>query len=156
MKISVLFSYLFVLFMGFGSCQSDTHDTEKNKKSNLADTIVLPEIKDADSATIIYYNNPPNDRFFKVVKGKKPAGLEIIIKDVNETSQKVSQATCLSFGKIYFYKGTEQVYIIYFSDKKCSKLAFIKNGVRYESKMSEASSQLLEEWKAKATEPLSR
>jgi hypothetical protein len=143
MRLSEHLYLLFFFITGLMACKSGIQ-------------YAMPEIKDADSATIIYYNKPPDTRFFKVVKGKKPRELETIIEDVNTSAQKNAEASCESIGKIYFYKGTEQVYVVYFSDKSCSKLAFIKNGLRYESEMSEASFKLLNEWKAKATEPTSK
>ena len=110
------------------------------------------EINTADSATIIYYERPPDNRFFKVVKGKTITDLKSVVKDVNASAIK-SKATCESIGKIYFYKGTEQVYIVYFSDDTCRRFSFIKNGERYESDMSNVSFDLLDKLKSSATEP---
>jgi hypothetical protein len=116
---------------------------------------VMPEINTADSLTIIYYNNPPDTRFFKVVKGKKTADLKTLVDEVNRGAVQKT-ASCESIGKIYFYKGTEQVYIIYFSDGDCGRLSFIKNGERYESKMSQSTFNMLEGWKQHAVEPIAK
>ena len=113
----------------------------------------MSEIRDADSATIIYYEKPQDNRFFKVVKGKKPRELENIIEDVNASAQKNTSASCESIGKIYFYKRSEEVYVVYFSDENCSRLAFIKNGERYEAQMSNQSSELLNQLETKAIAP---
>jgi hypothetical protein len=115
----------------------------------------MPEINTADSATIIYYNKPTDNRFFKIVKGEKISNLKSILNDVNASALK-TKASCESVGKIYFYKGTEQVYVIYFSDERCSRLAFIKNGERYEAKLSKKSSELLNELKLKSVDPVVR
>lgn len=140
MKGKVFFFLLFGFSIGLVACRSSI----KN---------VMPEIRDADSATIIYYEKPQDNRFFKVVKGKKPRELATIIEDVNASAQKYVEASCESIGKIYFYKGTEQVYVVYFSAENCSKLAFIKNGERYEAQMSNQSSELLNQLETKAITP---
>jgi hypothetical protein len=129
MKGKVFFFLLFGFSIGLVACRSSI----KN---------VMPEIRDADSATIIYYEKPQDNRFFKVVKGKKPRELATIIEDVNASAQKYVEASCESIGKIYFYKGTEQVYV-----------AFIKNGERYEAQMSNQSSELLNQLETKAIAP---
>jgi len=140
MKRYVFFILLSVFLIGLGACKSGIQN-------------LMPEIKDADSATIIYYKKPPDNRFFKVVKVKKATELATVIQDVNASAQKQMTASCESIGKIYFYKGTEQVYVVYFSAANCSKLAFIKNGERYEAQMSNKSSELLSELKIQSIEP---
>jgi len=129
----------FLLSLGLVSCDNSTKNA-------------MLEINTADSATIIYYERPPDNRFFKVVKGKKITDLKSVSEDVNAGAIK-SKATCESIGKIYFYKGTEQVYIVYFSDDTCRRFSFIKNGERYESDMSNVSFDLLDQLKSSATEP---
>ena len=140
MKMNVFFILLSVFSIGLGACKSGIQN-------------LMPEIKDADSATIIYYKKPPDNRFFKVVKAKNATDLETVIQDVNASAQKQTTASCESIGKIYFYKGSEQVYVVYFSDESCRKLAFIKNGERYEAEMGQSSFQILNKWKENAVEP---
>ncbi len=53
----------------------------------------LLEINTADSATIIYYERPPDNRFFKVVKGKKITDLKSVTEDVPATGNLLPKTT---------------------------------------------------------------
>lgn len=108
---------------------------------------LLPDIAKSDSATVMFYTNPPNSRFFTIVKVPKVAELQPIFKDVN-ASVIMEKQECASWGKIYFYRGTEEVQVVYFSpEESCQTFSFIINGQKFVAPMSPTSSQLLTQLK---------
>lgn len=115
----------------------------------------ISEIRSADSATIIYYDRPPDNRFFKIARIPQLSSLNALIEDSNSGALK-GGSRCETYGKIYFYRGTEQVYIVYFSEGNCSELSYIRNGEKYTVPMGDASREILEKYKTLAREPLSR
>lgn len=141
MKQSILFLISLVIGIIFiFSC--------KNSKSKM-----MPEISNADSAAVQYYKTPGNPRFYSYTKVKDVKQLEQVIKDVNDKVIK-NRDNCVTQGKIYFYKGTEEVYTIYFSMAEgCKTLSFIKTGEKYFTGMSKEAVALLSELQKEAKEP---
>lgn len=114
----------------------------KDEKRDL-----LPDIVKSDSATVMFYTNPPDPRFFTIVKVPKVAELQPIFKDVNASVINEKQE-CASWGKIYFYSGTEEVLVVYFSpEPACQTFSFIINGEKFVTQMTDASSELLKQLK---------
>ncbi|MBM3439763.1 MAG: hypothetical protein FJX94_02730 [Bacteroidetes bacterium] len=136
MKNALLVSMLFFLV---AACKQD--------RKNL-----LPDISKADSATVMFYKQPPNHRFFTIVKIKHVKELNAITQDVNAAVIQEKQE-CASWGKIYFYQGREAVQVVYFSpEQSCGIFSFILNGEKLVVPMSDASSKLLQAFKDRAVE----
>jgi hypothetical protein len=120
----------------------------KNSKPGM-----MPEISHADSAAVLYYKTPGNPRFYSYAKVKDLKQFEQVVKDVNDEVIK-NIDDCVTDGKIYFYKGTEEVYTIYFSMAEgCKTLSFIKTGEKYFTGMSKEAVELLSELQKEAKEP---
>jgi len=141
-KQIINFLVLFSCIVAAGSCK-------QGLKNGIS------EIKTADSVTVIYYDRPPDNRFFKITKVPVVTQLNSIINDVNASASKSTDG-CESIGKVYFYKGTEQVYVVYFSDRECSELSYIRNGEKYTTSMSPATWELLEKLKTLSRVPSSK
>jgi len=120
-----------------------------NAKKNM-----MPEMATCDSAVIMYYHTPGNPRFFNMVKLKDKESLSVIAADANGKVIR-SKDTCTSQGKIYFYGKGDAVYVTYFSRiDDCKTLSFIKTGVKYFTRMSSESKELLDKLQKDAKEPV--
>lgn len=120
-----------------------------NAKKNI-----MPEMATCDSAVIMYYHTPGNPRFFNMVKLKDKESLSVIAADANGKVIR-SKDTCTSQGKIYFYGKGDAVYVTYFSRiDDCKTLSFIKTGVKYFTRMSSESKELLDKLQKDAKEPV--
>ena len=121
--------------------------------NNKSKNNLLPEIYNCDSATIMYYNEPGNPRFFSMQKLKEMDSLAVITKEVNGKVI-TRKDSCTTLGKIFFYGKLEAVYPVYFStDAGCMTLSFIKTGEKYYTKMSDSSKKILDRYRATAKEP---
>ncbi|MBK8493885.1 MAG: hypothetical protein IPL50_01970 [Chitinophagaceae bacterium] len=113
----------------------------------------MPEIKDCDSATIMYYKTPGNPRFFLMAKIKDMESLDIITADANGKII-TGKDSCISNGKIFFYGKGEAVYPVYFSTvEDCMTFSFIKTGEKYFTRMGPGSKIFLDKIQLTAKEP---
>lgn len=134
----------FLLFAGILFLLSCT-DQSKN--------ILMPEIKDCDSATIMYYITPGNPKFFSMSKVRNIDSLLPITADVNGKII-TGKDSCTTLGKIFFYGKEDVVYPVYFStDPGCMTFSFIKTGEKYFTKMGAKSKAFLERYRITAKEP---
>jgi hypothetical protein len=130
------------LFSGFMSCGED--------KSGIT---LMPEIKNSDSAAVMFYTTPGNPRFFKYSKAKDIKLLQPFINDLGNKIIK-EKTDCPTQGKIYFYGKGDAVEVVYFNGKEgCMILSFIVTGEKYYTKMSNASKELLDSLSKDAKEP---
>lgn len=114
---------------------------------------LMPEISTADSMAILYYTTPGNPRFYTFSKSTDTVQMRMISNNVNQ-SAKPMKTDCATAGKMFFYKGTEEAYTVYFSnDEDCSRLYFIRTGEKYYVPLKEEVKKILEEWKKGAKEP---
>jgi len=114
---------------------------------------LMPEVNKADSAVVMYYNQPGNPRFYKYTKVYDMKRILPVTKDVNKRIIE-SRNECTTQGKIYFYRAKEEVYTVYFCRAKgCMTFSFIKTGEKYFTRMSDASKKLLDNLQAEAKEP---
>ncbi len=138
MKKNTVMPVIFLLLL---SCNNKS-------KNNL-----MPEIKDCDSATIMYYKTPGNPRFFSMYKVRNIDSLLTITADVNEKVI-TGKDSCTTLGKIFFYGKGDAVYPVYFSeDPECMTLSFIKTGEKYYTKMSNDTKNVLDLYRLTAKEP---
>lgn len=130
-----------VFLLVIGSC--------KISKSEL-----MPEIRTADSTTVMYYDTPGNPRYFKFMKVADMKSMMPVIKDANRKIITEGMEDCVTRGKIYFYGSKGAVYVVYFSDtEECMTLSFIITGEKYYTRMSSVTKNLLGEWQKQAKEP---
>jgi hypothetical protein len=114
---------------------------------------LIGEIKDCDSATIMYYTTPGNPRFFSMTKITVMDSLADIIEDANGKVITVKDS-CTTQGKIFFYGKGDAVYPVYFSgETECMTLSFIKTGEKYFTKMSNKTKLTLDFYKIFAKNP---
>jgi len=134
----------FILLTGILFLLSCTNPSENNG---------MAEIKDSDSATIMYYKTPGNPRFFVMAKIKDMGSLEDITADANGKII-TGKDSCASTGKIFFYGKGDAVYPVYFSTGAgCMTFSFIKTGEKYFTKMSSGSKNFLDKMQLTAIEP---
>jgi hypothetical protein len=113
----------------------------------------MPEIKDCDSATVMFYKTPGNPRFFEMAKIKDMDSLDDIIADANG-KMITGKDSCTSTGKIFFYGKGDAVYPVYFSTGAgCMTFSFIKTGEKYFTKMGAGSKTFLDKIRLTAKEP---
>ncbi len=113
----------------------------------------MPEISNADSVAILYYTTPGNPRFYTFSKSTDTVQMRVISDNVNQAA-KPMKTDCSTAGKMFFYKGTEEAYTVYFSTiEDCSRLYFIRTGEKYYVPLKEEVRKILEEWKKGAKEP---
>ena len=107
----------------------------------------MNEIFQSDSAVFMFYNTPGNPRFFTYTKVKNMNSLINLFRNVNNPISD-SSSGCITQGKIYFYKGKEAVYPVYFNNiDSCSTFSYIKTGEKYYTKMDVESKLLLDSLK---------
>lgn len=134
----------FILFTGILFLLSCTNNSKNNG---------MPEIKDCDSATIMYYKTPGNPRFFVMAKIKDMDSLDIITADANGKLI-TGKDSCISTGKIFFYGKGGAVYPVYFSTvEDCMTFSFIKTGEKYFTRMGAGSKIFLDKIQLTAKEP---
>ncbi len=155
----ILFNTLFI-FAIFCSCSSRNPKNE----SPVPDTAYVPiktkgmmdQINLADSAALIYYNQPGNPRFFTVTQLHNPEFLSGLIEDIN-SPQVADDKDCPTLGKLYFYGKGDIVDVVYFSNNdSCMTFSWIKNGEKYFTPMGMASKKFIDSMKNFAREPRSR
>ncbi|MDX1954491.1 MAG: hypothetical protein SFU20_03100 [Chitinophagaceae bacterium] len=113
----------------------------------------MPEIMTADSVAILYYTTPGNPRFYTFSKSSDTVQMRMVSNNVNQPA-KPMKTDCATAGKMFFYKGTEEAYTVYFSTiEDCSRLYFIRTGEKYYVPLKDEVKKILEEWKKGAKEP---
>lgn len=105
---------------------ADSTITNLPYKSDL-----LPGIFEADSAYILFYDNPGDHRYYKTARVTDKKSLEPLMQAANETIIH-GLNDCASQGKIHFYAPGGKVYTLYFSRAdSCMSLSFIHTGEKY-------------------------
>jgi hypothetical protein len=154
MKKLFLFSsciFLFACNQQKTSLSSDVKQLAANNDSNNDKVDIysgkMNEIFQSDSAVFMFYNTPGNPRFFTYTKVKNMKLLNNLFRNVNNPISD-SSSGCITQGKIYFYKGKEAVYPVYFNNiDSCSTFSYIKTGEKYYTKMDVESKLLLDSLK---------
>lgn len=117
---------------------------------------LLPELSFCDSAVVMFYKTPGNPRFFKMVKIYDKTELATIANAANQPAG-LTERSCTTQGKIYYYGDKGEVYVLYFTyDAACKSISFIKTGEKYEVDLPDAVYDILEKKKKIAYEPGSR
>lgn len=114
---------------------------------------LMPELNSADSIAVVYYKTPGNPRFFTFSKSSDTTQMKLIAANANQAAKK-RKKDCLTDGKIFFYRGSEEAYPLYFSlAEDCTYFYFIRTGEKYYVPLSKESRRVLEDWKKGAKEP---
>lgn len=154
MKKLLFISYCIFLFacnQQKTSLSSDVKQVVVNYESNNdpvdIDSAKMNEIFQSDSAVFMFYTTPGNPRFFTYTKVKNMKSLVNLYRNVNNTITD-SLPGCITQGKIYFYKGKEVVYPVYFNNiDSCATFSYIKTGEKYYTKMDVESKNFLDSLK---------
>jgi len=106
---------------------------------------LMEELKQCDSAVVMYYHAPGDPRFFNMTRVKKMDSLAVLVTDVNNKPGQAKDS-CNTQGKIYFYGKGGAVYPVYFSRREeCMTLSFIKTGIKYFTVMSREAKGILDD-----------
>jgi len=117
---------------------------------------LLPELSLCDSAVVMFYDTPGNPRFFKMTKVYDKGKLTAIANAANQPAT-ITERSCNTQGKIYYYGSKGEVFVLYFTyDAACKSLSFIKTGQKYEAILPASVYDILEKEKKIAYEPGSR
>jgi hypothetical protein len=104
----------------------------------------------------MFYDTPGNPRFFKMTKVYDKGKLTAIANAANQPAA-ITERSCNTQGKIYFYGSKGEVFVLYFTyDAACKSLSFIKTGQKYEEILPASVYDILEKEKKIAYEPGSR
>lgn len=107
----------------------------------------------ADSAYVLYYNEPGNPRFFKLTKLTDTLSFRPLVENVNGIVID-SSAGCSTEGKIYFYEGANAVHTVYFSrSENCKSLYFFVGAEKYFTHMTDETKEWLDKIQSAAVEP---
>ncbi len=113
----------------------------------------MEQIEKADSAAVIYYNQPANPRFFRVVKLRNLSLLQGTMAEINGEFL-YGFEECPSMGKFYFYGKGDIVDVVYFSIiDSCMTFSFIKNGDKHFTRMGLSSKKLIDSLSIHAIAP---
>jgi hypothetical protein len=142
MRTSLFFGLALFAYVLYFSCKTVT------VKRNM-----FPALFNADSAFVLYYNEPGNPRFFKLTKLTDTISFRPVVENVNGINID-STAGCNTEGKIYFYEGANAVHTVYFSrSEACKSLYFFVGAEKYFTRMTHETKQWLDKFQEKAVEP---
>jgi hypothetical protein len=115
---------ILLVVLGLASCRPS------DGKNDL-----LPLVSTSDSAVVLYYREPGEPRFFRISKVYRTGFIDQVAQAVNRRAV-AGKATCITQGKIHFYRSGGAVETIYFSRAdSCRSLSFIKTGEKYVTQM---------------------
>lgn len=122
---------------------------------------VEPELFNADSIQVLYYDNPDGDslrytRYFQSTEIGDTARIRSLLKEMDQIyMQEPKGRPCRSEGKLYLLQGDAVLKTIYFSARgdSCTYLYFIKNGSFFYFPLTETAATILKEDKMKARKP---
>ena len=116
----------------------------------------MPELATCDSATVMYYHEKGNPRFFNLAKIYDKKIIASIAENVNDKLI-LGKDSCATQGKIYCYGKGDAVYIVYFTrEPDCLTMSFIKTGEKYFVGMNRECKKLLDDLQKVAKEPVSK
>lgn len=114
---------------------------------------MMDQIRFADSAALIYFNQPGNPRFFKVTQLRNLDVLKELMTEVNGAHVRGVE-NCQTLGKFYFYGKGDIVDVVYFTNAdSCMTFSYIKNGEKYFSRMGLFSKHLIDSLKTASYTP---
>lgn len=117
---------------------------------------LMPELAACDSATVMYYHEKGNPRFFNMAKIYDKKIIGTIAENVNDKLI-VGKDSCPTQGKIHCYGRGDAVYTVYFTrEPDCMTMSFIKTGEKYFVGMNEECKKMLDDLQKLAKEPVSK
>lgn len=156
---------IFSAFIFFVSCSSI--GKKENNENPGSDTIrfftgldLQPQISKADSAQVLFYNNPYGDpdrytRYFTLLSTKDSSLIHLVLKNLDKPFSEQQQVrNCRSEGKMYLFErgGIDPLQTIYFATScdTCCYLYYIRNGSFYYFELDKATQNILLSNKTKA------
>lgn len=146
----------------------------KNEPPATQTALDLAGLRGADSVQILFFKDPYGKdslrytRFYKHYNSSDTAIVKPLLKNLDQLfSFRTDVLNCRSEGKLFFFKGTQELKTVYFNmgDKaqaikeklpkadNCSFLYFIKDGGFYYLPIDAATIALLKSLKPQAVEP---
>ena len=122
---------------------------------------VAPELADADSLQVVYYDDPDGDslrysRFYTYVETGDSTHVSTLLQAFDqEYVQEPSVRPCRSEGKLFLLRGEAILKTLYFSTRKdtCRYFYFIKDGAFLYFPLQDTAQTLLRDLKKKARKP---
>lgn len=135
--------------------KSDSFEIQSQVKKGLD---LEPQIKQADSLQILYYDNPDGDslrysRFYHYITSINSSLISSVLANLDQSFEQLNEIKkCRSEGKIYMFGKNEPLKTIYFSTRcdSCCYLYFIKDGKFLYFSLSGKLSSLLAKNKSSA------
>jgi len=168
MRLHTFFYVMLFVCLSLVACQSsDNPNSIENQKSavkpafaetppSVGSPNLLTELRDCDSAVVMYYKTPGNPRFFQMVKLYNVTLLSSLATNANQPALK-GLKDCTSEGKIYYYGDRGEVLVLYFTAAdSCKRLSFIKTGEKYGVELSPRNVTILDSLKAFSYEPVGK
>lgn len=177
---TVLFNLILggALMLSFTACETTTTKTT-TKTIEVSDTktntgLDIAGLHQADSVQILYFTDPFGKdslrytRFFKYYNTSATEVVQPILKNLDQLFLlRTEVMKCRSEGKIFFFKGTQELKTVYFNTQgasknpgettqangNCAYMYFIKDGGFYYFPIQPETAALLQSLKPKAIKP---
>ena len=177
---TVLFNLILggALMLSFTACETTTTKTT-TKTIEVSDTktntgLDIAGLHQADSVQILYFTDPFGKdslrytRFFKYYNTTATEVVQPILKNLDQLFLlRTEVMKCRSEGKIFFFKGTQELKTVYFNTQgasknpgettqangNCAYMYFIKDGGFYYFPIQPETAALLQSLKPKAIKP---
>ena len=136
-------------------------DGPQSAKTNTG--LDIAGLHQADSVQILFFSDPYGKdslrytRFFKHYNTSDDSTVQPLLKNLDQLFLlRTEVMKCRSEGKIFFFKGTQELKTVYFSTQAngdCAYMYFIKDGGFYYFQIQPATAALLRTIKPKAVQP---
>ena len=154
-----------------GSAASADTTLQKNEAPATQTAVDLAGLRGADSVQILFFTDPYGKdslrytRFFKHYNTSDTAIVNPLLKNLDKLFVMRNEVmNCRSEGKLFFFKGEQELKTVYFNtganakadasnNENCTFLYFIKDGGFYYLSIDTATIALLKSLKPKAVEP---
>lgn len=160
--------FIFTTIASLTACNNATETSTKT--ISVADTAVktntgldIAGLHQADSVQILYFTDPFGKdslrytRFFKHYNTSDTATVQALLKNLDQLFLlRTEVMKCRSEGKIFFFKGTQELKTVYFNTQgngDCAYLYFIKDGGFYYFPIQPTTAALLRKLKPLAIKP---
>ncbi len=158
--------FFLIALATLAACENTTVTSSKtievtNTKTNTG--LDIAGLHQADSVQILFFTDPFGKdslrytRFFKHYNTSEDSTVQPLLKNLDQLFLlRTEVMKCRSEGKIFFFKGTQELKTVYFSTQAngdCAYMYFIKDGGFYYFQIQPATAALLRKIKPKAVQP---
>lgn len=151
--------FIFTNIASLPACESTTTKTTTKTYTGLD----IAGLHQADSLQILFFTDPFGKdslrytRFFKHYNTSAAAVVQPILKNLDQLFiLRTEVMKCRSEGKIFLFKGTQELKTVYFNTQAngdCAYMYFIKDGGFYYFPIQPETAALLQSLKTKAINP---